>query len=95
MGMMNESAHDGSFCVFFSRFILSALKAKAPCVFSGFSPKDAGGLQSHTYDDGGNGATRHLWDPKSSWAILKASGEVLTALTQLRNRTVSAGIQNG
>lgn len=27
---MNESAHDGSFCVFFSPFILSALKAKAP-----------------------------------------------------------------
>lgn len=78
---------------FFSLFC-KCFKGKGPCVFSGFSQREAGGLQSHTYDDGGNGATRHLWDPKSSWAILKASGEVLTALTQLRNRTVSVGIQN-
>ena len=44
---------------FFFSFYSKCFKGKGPCVFSVFSPKDAGGLQSHTYGGGGNGATRH------------------------------------
>ena len=42
----------GVLWVFFFSFYSKCFKGKGPCVFSVFSPKDAGGLQSHTYGDG-------------------------------------------
>ena len=44
---------------FFFSFYSKCFKGKGPCVFSVLSPNDAGGLRSHTYDDGGDGAARH------------------------------------